>query len=72
MIAETVGFNGQFRYASDKPDGIPRKVLDVSRLNAMGWHPRVALREGLDNAYRWYVEHAADKAGAAPAVGLPG
>jgi GDP-L-fucose synthase len=61
LIAEAVGFKGSFRYASDKPDGTPRKVLDVSRLNAMGWRPRIALREGLAHAYGWYVEHAATK-----------
>jgi GDP-L-fucose synthase len=61
LIAEVVGFEGAFRFASDKPDGVPRKVLDVSRLNAMGWQPRIPLREGLTHAYRWYVEHVADR-----------
>lgn len=60
LIAEAVGFQGTFRYASDKPDGTPRKVLDISRLTRMGWQPQIELREGLANAYRWYVEHAAD------------
>jgi GDP-L-fucose synthase len=60
LIAETVGFKGEIRYANDKPDGAPRKVLDVSRLNAMGWRPRMKLRDGLGDAYRWYVEHAAE------------
>jgi GDP-L-fucose synthase len=61
LIAEVVGFKGAFRYAADKPDGAPRKLLDVSRLDAMGWRPRIGLREGLADAYRWYVEHAADR-----------
>jgi GDP-L-fucose synthase len=61
LIAEAVGFKGEFRYATDKPDGVPRKVLDVSRLNAMGWQPRIPLRQGLSDAYRWYVENAAEK-----------
>lgn len=62
LIAEVVGFNGKFRYATEKPDGTPRKVLDVSRLAALGWQPRVALREGLTDAYKWYVENVADHA----------
>jgi GDP-L-fucose synthase len=59
LIAEVVGFTGSFRYDRDKPDGTPRKILDVSRLSAMGWRPRIELREGLADAYKWYVEHAA-------------
>jgi GDP-L-fucose synthase len=59
LIAEVVGFTGSFRYDTDKPDGTPRKILDVSRLSAMGWRPRIELREGLADAYKWYVEHAA-------------
>ena len=62
LIAEVAGFTGAFRFASDKPDGAPRKVLDVSRLAAMGWHPRIPLREGLRDAYQWYAEHAAEAA----------
>jgi GDP-L-fucose synthase len=58
LIAEITEFRGRIRYASDKPDGAPRKLLDVSRLNAMGWRPRIELREGLVDAYKWYVEHA--------------
>lgn len=58
LIAEVVGFNGSFRYDTNKPDGTPRKILDVSRLSAMGWHPSIELREGLADAYKWYVEHA--------------
>jgi GDP-L-fucose synthase len=56
-VAEVVGYTGKFRYAAEKPDGVPQKVLDVSRLTAMGWQPRIALRQGLANTYKWYVEH---------------
>jgi GDP-L-fucose synthase len=59
LIAEVVGFEGTFRYDRAKPDGAPRKLLDVSRLTALGWRPRIALREGLADAYRWFLEHAA-------------
>ena len=47
LIAEIVGFKGGLSYDASKPDGMPRKILDVSRLNAMGWQPRVPLRQGL-------------------------
>ena len=62
MIAEVVGFKGRFRYANDRPDGAPQKVLDVSRLAGMRWRPRIGLREGLAHAYQWYVENAVEKA----------
>jgi GDP-L-fucose synthase len=59
LIADVVGFNGGFRYDTSKPDGAPRKILDVSRLTAMGWRPGIPLREGLADAYKWYLEHVA-------------
>jgi GDP-L-fucose synthase len=62
VIAEVVGFAGGFRYASDKPDGAPRKLLDVERLTAIGWQPRIALKDGLADAYKWFVDNAADRA----------
>jgi GDP-L-fucose synthase len=61
LIAEVVGYSGGFRYATDKPDGTPRKLLDVSRLSAMGWRPRIALRDGLADAYRWFVDNVAGR-----------
>lgn len=57
IIQEVVGFSGSFHYATDKPDGAPRKLLDVTRLNNLGWHSSITLRDGLVDAYRWYVEH---------------
>lgn len=61
LITETVGFNGRLRYATDKPDGMPRKLLDTSLMRGLGWSPRIRLREGLADAYRWFVENAAAK-----------
>ena len=55
MIAEVVGFKGCLRYAADKPDGAPRKLLDVGLMTGLGWQPRIRLREGLIDAYRSYV-----------------
>ena len=59
LAAEVVGFTGGFRYAPDKPDGTPRKLLDVTKLSALGWQARIGLREGLADAYRWFQESPA-------------
>lgn len=56
-VAEVVGFKGELRFDTSKPDGTPRKLLDVSRLSAMGWKSQVPLREGLERTYRWFLEH---------------
>ncbi len=62
LIADVVGFKGGLRYEIDKPDGMPQKLLDISRLTAMGWQPRIDLRDGLADTYNWFVRHAADVA----------
>ncbi len=58
MVAETVGFKGGFRYATDKPDGMPRKLLDTTRLLNLGWRPKIGLREGLADAYQWFRKNS--------------
>lgn len=55
-IRRVVGFTGRLRYNTERPDGTPRKLLDTSRLRALGWQPRISLEEGLADAYRWYRE----------------
>jgi GDP-L-fucose synthase len=65
LIAEIVGFKGRLHYATDKPDGMPRKLLDVSLLDDIGWRPKIGLREGLADAYRWFVENTAEQLGLA-------
>jgi GDP-L-fucose synthase len=62
LIAEAVGWHGRLVNDLDKPDGTPRKLLDVSRLSALGWKARIPLDEGLKATYLWYLEHHA-KAG---------
>lgn len=57
MIQEIVGFRGELRFNTDAPDGMPRRVLDVSLLTALGWHPSFSLRNGLSATYQWYVEN---------------
>ncbi len=54
IIREIVGFEGETRYNSNQPDGTPRKLLDTSRINGVGWFPSFALKEGLENTYEWY------------------
>jgi GDP-L-fucose synthase len=58
-MADVVGFTGEFTHNLAKPDGVPRKLLDVSRIAAMGWQPKTDLRTGLARSYRWFVENAA-------------
>ena len=55
-IAKLVGFSGETVYNPDQPDGTPRKLLDTSRLTALGWQPRLGLAEGLANAYHHYLQ----------------
>jgi GDP-L-fucose synthase len=59
MMASMVGFSGELRFDTSKPDGTPRKLLDVSRLFDLGWRPQISLREGLRQTYAWYLEHEA-------------
>ena len=57
MVQETVGFRGGIEWDASQPDGTPRKLLDVSRIQALGWRARVPLREGIASAYQWFLEH---------------
>lgn len=59
LVAAAAGWDGDFEYDASKPDGMPRKVMDVSKLHALGWSARTPLREGLKQAYEWYVATAA-------------
>jgi GDP-L-fucose synthase len=55
LIANVVGYDGEVVYDRSKPDGTPRKLLDVSRLREMGWTPRIRLEDGLRSTYEWYL-----------------
>ncbi len=59
LVARISGWQGEFVYDPSKPDGMPRKVMDVSRLKALGWQARMPLEEGFRTAYAWYVANAA-------------
>lgn len=57
LIAEIVGYEGELVQDTSKPDGTPRKLLDVSRINELGWTATTALRDGIRSTYEWYVAH---------------
>jgi len=56
MVRDVVGYGGRVAFDPDRPDGTPRKLLDVSRLHALGWRHRIGLREGIEQTYRWFLE----------------
>ncbi len=55
LIAEVTGFTGTIAFDTTKPDGTPRKLMDVSRLKALGWQAKIDLRQGVEETYRWYL-----------------
>jgi len=55
LIAEVVGFTGKIKFDTTKPDGTPKKLLDVTRINKMGWRAKTDLRDGLKLAYDWFI-----------------
>jgi len=60
LVCGVVGFEGRLEFLTDKPDGTPRKLLDTSRLSALGWQPRIGLAEGLAATYREFLDEHAD------------
>lgn len=56
-IRDIVGFKGEIRHDRSKPDGTPKKLLDISRMRALGWEPKIELEEGIRKSYQWYVQH---------------
>jgi len=57
LIGRVVGFDGNFVFDRSRPDGTPRKLVDVSKLTALGWKPRIDLEPGIREIYRWYLEN---------------
>lgn len=57
LVADVVGYQGALEFDPSKPDGTPRKLLDVSRLSALGWQAKWSLRDGITATYDWYVEN---------------
>ena len=60
LVAEVTGFRGSIEFDRSKPDGTPRKLLDVSRLQSLGWNAGISLPDGLKDAYAWFLDHQAD------------
>lgn len=59
LIGHVVGFDGQLEFDPSKPDGTPRKLLDVNRISKLGWAPTIRLRDGIEATYRWFAENEA-------------
>jgi GDP-L-fucose synthase len=60
VVASVAGFRGRLEFDPSKPDGTPRKLLDTSRLTALGWVPKIKLRAGIEDTYAWFKDHAAE------------
>jgi GDP-L-fucose synthase len=56
-VCDVLGFEGALEFDPTKPDGTPRKLLDIAKIKSLGWAPKIPLREGIANAYRWFVEN---------------
>jgi GDP-L-fucose synthase len=64
-VRQIVYPEAQLLFDSSKPDGTPRKLLDVSRLHALGWRHRIGLREGIETSYAWFLAHHEEARGTA-------
>ena len=60
LVAGVTSFHGRITFDASKPDGAPRKLMNVSRLSALGWQAKIGLREGIEDTYRWFLNNAAD------------
>jgi GDP-L-fucose synthase len=58
IVLTAVGYNGRLLFDTSKPDGTPRKLLDVSRLTSLGWQARISLKSGIESTYDWFKEHS--------------
>jgi GDP-L-fucose synthase len=63
VIQRVVGYGGEVVFDPGKPDGTPRKLLDSSRIQALGWEPRIPLEEGIRTTYEWYINQRNQAAG---------
>ncbi len=60
LVMSAIGYGGRLIFDSTKPDGTPRKLLDVSRLTELGWQAKIPLKNGIERTYAWFKEHSAD------------
>lgn len=63
LVADVVGYRGEICWDADKPDGTYRKLLDVQRLNKLGWNAKISLAEGIRMTYQWFLNHQGDYRG---------
>jgi GDP-L-fucose synthase len=61
LISNTVAYKGRIVFDTSKPDGMPRRCLDSSRIQNIGWKAKTPLKEGLAKAYEWYLENIAER-----------
>ena len=61
IVKDIVGYDGDIVWDTSKPDGTPRKLLDISKIKSFGWKPRTALTDGIEKVYRWYVRNRANQ-----------
>jgi len=64
IVRDVVGFEGEIVYDASKPDGTPRKLVDVSKINRLGWHAKTGLHEGVAQTYQWFLDNQAELRGA--------
>jgi GDP-L-fucose synthase len=69
MISAVVGFRGARCFDSSKPDGTPRKLLDITKIRTLGWTPTITLRDGIERTYRWYLDNFAKSKALGSAAG---
>jgi GDP-L-fucose synthase len=60
LIVSVIDYKGELTFDTSKPDGTPRKLLDVGRLRGLGWRPRISLKQGIEQTYAWFTEHFHD------------
>jgi GDP-L-fucose synthase len=63
LVKEIVGFRGQIIFDTDRPDGTPQKLLDISRMDKLGWKAKISLREGITGTYDWYKKRVQEESG---------
>jgi len=61
LVKEVVGFAGAVVFDSSKPDGTPQKLLDITKVNRLGWHTKISLRDGIEQVYEWYKQQVGEK-----------
>jgi GDP-L-fucose synthase len=62
LVCEVVGFEGEIALDRSKPDGTPSRLMDAKTISALGWKPKISLRDGIANAYAWFRTHGSRKA----------